>query len=504
MMIIGILCTGVKKLRSGLSPRKQSAMHFACILLIGICANPVGSAVAWSRSHQTLDSFSPTGPEGGALPFSQVLNLVLTNHPVLKQANNYLPIAKAELLVARGAFDPNVSIYRSEKNEGGDKFYRSQNLDVYIPNYFGGGISLSNPFSKSQTGESGSLSVGAELPLLKGLITDYRRTALGKAKINVDMSLAERDQWINNLIRDVFTEYAQWLLAHESAQQIEGVLRLATERQRGLRKIYESGAGTSVDTLETYVQWQQYKAKYDLAMWKKEKQRLMLSMYLWDGNGSPIEPVQTVFPTSDGLAWVDSMVVEAASFVNNPNQTEILQPALRMSILKVESQQLEFKLAKNLMLPSLNLQYGYYQPNRDWRYTPSAATQSTGFGLGFQSSLFFKQQRGQYRQLQLSLQNAQLEVENKQRNYTVKIAALFQEFQVQKSQYDQWLSVSQNQRKLYDMEARRLEAGDVNFFVLNTREMRLLDLNLLALEYKFQYQVSGISYLHYLGWLSRS
>jgi outer membrane protein TolC len=227
-------------------------------------------------------------------------------------------------------------------------------------------------------------------------------------------------------------------------------------------------------------------------------------MYLWDGNGSPIEPVQTVFPTSDGLAWVDSMVVEAASFVNNPNQTQILQPALRMSILKVESQQLEFKLAKNLMLPSLNLQYGYYQPNRDWRYTPSAATQSTGFGLGFQSSLFLKQQRGQYRQLQLSLQNAQLEVENKQRNYTVKTAALFQEFQVQKSQYDQWLSVSQNQRKLYDMEARRLEAGDVNFFVLNTREMRLLDLNLLALEYKFQYQVSGISYLHYLGWLSRS
>jgi hypothetical protein len=54
------------------------------------------------------------------------------------------------------------------------------------------------------------------------------------------------------------------------------------------------------------------------------------------------------------------------------------------------------------------------------------------------------------------------------------------------------------------MEARRLEAGDVNFFVLNTREMRLLDLNLLALEYKFQYQLSGISYLHYLGWLSRN
>ena len=475
-------------------------------LVVGMSTTPslANAARSGVTKEYAIDSTKQWVLPSSALPFSDVLYWVLKNHPVLKQANNYLPIAKAELLASRGAFDPSVSIYRSEKNEGSNKFYRNQNLDVYIPNYFGGGISISNPFNKTQSGESGSLSLGAELPLLKGLITDYRRTALGKAKINVKMSLAERDQWINDVVRDVFTEYAQWLLAHESAEQIEGVLRLATERQRGLRKLYESGAGTSVDTLETFVQWQQYKAKFDLAVWKKEKQRLMLSMYLWDETGTPIEPLSTVYPTSAGLAWIDSMVAEASGFINNPQNTEVLQPALRMSLLKVESQQLEFNLAKNQMLPSLNLQYGYYQPNAAWRISPNTATQSTGFGLGFQSSLFLKQQRGQYRQLQLSLENAKLEVDNKQRNYAVKSSALLQEFQVQKSQFDQWLGVSRNQRKLYDMEARRLEAGDVNFFVLNTREMRLLDLNLLALEYKFLYQQSGISYLHYLGWLSRN
>lgn len=475
-------------------------------LVVGISTTPslANAARSGVTKEYAIDSTKQWVLPSSALPFSDVLYWVLKNHPVLKQANNYLPIAKAELLASRGAFDPSVSIYRSEKNEGSNKFYRNQNLDVYIPNYFGGGISISNPFNKTQSGESGSLSLGAELPLLKGLITDYRRTALGKAKINVKMSLAERDQWINDVVRDVFTEYAQWLLAHESAEQIEGVLRLATERQRGLRKLYESGAGTSVDTLETFVQWQQYKAKFDLAVWKKEKQRLMLSMYLWDESGTPIEPLSTVYPTSAGLAWIDSMVAEASGLINNPQNTEVLQPALRMSLLKVESQQLEFNLAKNQMLPSLNLQYGYYQPNAAWRISPNTATQSTGFGLGFQSSLFLKQQRGQYRQLQLSLENAKLEVDNKQRNYAVKSSALLQEFQVQKSQFDQWLGVSRNQRKLYDMEARRLEAGDVNFFVLNTREMRLLDLNLLALEYKFLYQQSGISYLHYLGWLSRN
>lgn len=487
-------------------PRSLCKSLISSCMVLSLSAAPLfGGVVLGGEIKQTeIDSSKQLTAANSALPFSDVLYGVMKNHPVLKQANNYLPIAKAELLVSRGAFDPSVSIYRSNKNEGNNKFYRNQNLDVYLPNYFGGGISISNPFNKTQVGEAGSLSLGAELPLLKGLITDYRRTALGKAKINVKMSLAERDQWINNLVSDVFTEYAQWLLAHESAEQIEGVLRLATERQRGLRKLYESGAGTSVDTLETFVQWQQYKAKYDLAIWKKEKQRLMLSMYLWDESGVPIEPMNTVYPTSAGLAWIDSMVSEAASYINNPQNIEILQPALRMSLLKVASQQLEFNLAKNQMLPSLNLQYGYYQPDAAWRISPSTATQSTGFGLGFQSSLFLKQQRGQYRQMQLALENAKLEVDNKQRNYSVKSSALLQEFQVQKSQFDQWLGVSENQRKLYDMEARRLEAGDVNFFVLNTREMRLLDLNLLALEYKFQYQLSGISYLHYLGWLSRN
>lgn len=168
------------------------------------------------------------------LPFSTVLQWVLQNHPVLKQANNYTPIAKAQLLIARGAFDPSVSLYSTQKNESG-KLYRYQNVDLAIPNYFGGGISIDNPLTTSGSTTLGSLGISAELPLLKGLITDYRRTALGKAKINVEMSLAERDQWINDLIRDVFTEYAQWLLAYESAKQIQGVLRLATERQKGLK-----------------------------------------------------------------------------------------------------------------------------------------------------------------------------------------------------------------------------------------------------------------------------
>jgi hypothetical protein len=103
--------------------------------------------------------------------------------------------------------------------------------------------------------------------------------------------------------------------------------------------------------------------------------------------------------------------------------------------------------------------------------------------------------------MQLTVKNASLEVNNKVRSYQVKSNALFQEYEVNKSQWLQWKQIGENQLSLYRMEAKRLEAGDVNFFILNSREMRLLDLNLTALEYKYQYQASGVAYLHYLGWL---
>lgn len=461
-----------------------------------IIINEIQSDTSWkTQSPTVLSNQTP-------LPFFVILDAVLTNHPVLKQSQNYQPIAEAELSIARGAFDPMISYYRNNKNEG-TKLYQNQNLDLYIPNYFGGGISINNPYSMNAGAASGSLGFEIDFPLLKGLITDYRRTYLAKSKINVKMSIAQRDQWVNDLVKDVFLQYSQWLFAHESAVQIEQVLKIAEQRQQGLRKLFTSGAGTAVDTMETHVQLQQYRAKFDVALWKKEKQRLMISMFLWDENGKPIEPLNTAMPTQDGLIWIDSLVMEATKFLDtSANQgMEIIQPAVRLSLLKLESQQLEFRLAKNQMLPSLNLKYGYSQPSTEWRFTPSAATQFNGFGLGFQTGLFLRQQRGQYRQMQLTVKNASLEVNNKMRSYQVKSNALFQEYSVNKSQWLQWKQIGENQLTLYRMEAKRLEAGDVNFFILNTREMRLLDLNLTALEYKYQYQASGIEYLHYLGWL---
>jgi hypothetical protein len=290
-------------------------------------------------------------------------------------------------------------------------------------------------------------------------------------------------------------------LAYESANRVSEVAALAKQRQLGLRQLLISGAGNAVDTMETFVQWQQYEAKRRLYEWKTEKQRLLLSMYLWDENGNPMEPATQSRPSSMGMDWIDSLVQEAHNSLFSRDSTPIIQPSIQMSRIKLQSSKIDFQLTKNQMLPNLDLKYRYYQPGNLSNPNPININETYGFGLSFQTGLFLRQQRGQYNMMKYGIAQQELNLQNKLRNYQVKSGALYKEYAIISEQSKQWNSVAENQWKLYSMEKQRLEAGDVNFFILNTREIRLLDAQLTALDYGFQRQESGINYLYYLGWL---
>lgn len=431
-----------------------------------------------------------------------VVNQVLAYHPSIKEAKLNRPIADAYLMSSRGAFDPSLAFVRGDNVSTKDNKYQNQSMDLVVPLYTGGNVKLGHRnYNGSYFTETGNNFIEAEIPLLKNLITDYRRTTLAKAKLNIGMGEAYRDQMINDVMYAVVLTYSEWYLAHESANRIKGVAELAKQRQLGLRQLLTSGAGNAVDTMETFVQWQQYEAKRRLYEWKTEKQRLMLSMYLWDENGNAVEPAIQSMPSKLGMDWIDSLVHEAHNAITQRDSTPIVQPSIQMSKIKLQSAKLDFQLAKNQMLPSLDVKYRYYQPGNLNNPNPMNINETYGFGVSFQSGIFARQQRGQYNMMKYGISQQELNLQNKLRAYHVKSDALYKEYLIIAEQSKQWNSVAENQWKLYSMEKQRLDAGDVNFFILNTREIRLLDAQLTALDYGFQRQESGINYLYYLGWL---
>jgi len=443
-----------------------------------------------------------TSDSGITIQLYDVVNQVLNFHPSIKEAKLNRPIADANLMASRGSFDPSVAFVQGFNISTKDNNYDNQAIDINLPLYTGGNIKLGNRnYNGSYYPDQGSHFLEAEIPLLKNLITDYRRTALNKAKLNVGMSEAYRDQLINDVMYAVILSYAEWYLAYESANRVKTVAELAKTRQLGLRQLLISGAGNAVDTMETFVQWQQYEAKRKLYEWKTEKQRLMLSMYLWDENGNAVEPAIQSMPSKLGMDWIDSLVHEAHSYLFLRDSSQIIQPSIQMSRIKLQSSQLDFKLAKNQMLPNLDVKYRYYQPSTVNNPNPNLLNQTYGIGMSFQTGIFLRQQRGQYNMMKYGIAQQELNLQNKLRSYQVKSDALYKEYAVISDQSSQWNQVAENQWKLYGMEKQRLDAGDVNFFILNTREIRLLDAQLTALDYNFQRQESGINYLYYLGWL---
>jgi outer membrane protein TolC len=427
---------------------------------------------------------------------------VIAYHPSIKEAKLNRPIADANLMSSKGAFDPNIAFVRGDNISTKDNQYQNQSLDMNLPLYTGGNVKFGNRnYNGSYYTETGNNFIEAEIPLLKNLITDYRRNALNKAKINIGVSEAFRDQMINDVMYAVVLTYSEWYLAFESENRISAVAELAKSRQLGLRQLLISGAGNAVDTMETFVQWQQYEAKRRLYVWKTEKQRLLLSMYLWDEDGNAVEPAIQSMPSKLGMDWIDSLVQEAHNSLTLRDSSPIIQPSIQLSRFKLQSSKLDFQLAKNQMLPNLDLKYRYYQPGNLSNPNPININETYGFGVSFQSGIFLRQQRGQYNMMKFGIAQQELNLQNKLRNYQVKSDALYKEYTVISEQSKQWNSVAENQWKLYSMEKQRLNAGDVNFFILNTREIRLLDAQLTALEYGFQRQESGINFLYYLGWL---
>ncbi|MCU0328535.1 MAG: TolC family protein, partial [Chitinophagales bacterium] len=71
------------------------------------------------------------------LSVDEFLSIVKAYHPVMKQYQNTMAIAKANVNSARGGFDPNLDAKTGRKNIDGIHYYDQQEVNLQIPTWFG-------------------------------------------------------------------------------------------------------------------------------------------------------------------------------------------------------------------------------------------------------------------------------------------------------------------------------------------------------------------------------
>jgi hypothetical protein len=133
------------------------------------------------------------------LTYNEYLGYVKKFHPLVKSANLNINNAQANLMMARGGFDPKIEVDFDKKQFGNSEYFSILNSSFKIPTWYG--IEVKAGFDNSEgvylnpqntLPNQGLTSLGISVPLGQGLVINQRMADLRKAKIQIQLSQSER------------------------------------------------------------------------------------------------------------------------------------------------------------------------------------------------------------------------------------------------------------------------------------------------------------------------
>ena len=133
------------------------------------------------------------------LSYNEFLGYVKKFHPLAKSANLEINMAQANLMMARGGFDPKIEVDFDKKQYKNKEYFSILNSSFKIPTWYG--IEVKAGFDNSEgifvnpehvLPNQGLTSLGINIPLGQGLFINQRMADLRKAKIQIQLSQAER------------------------------------------------------------------------------------------------------------------------------------------------------------------------------------------------------------------------------------------------------------------------------------------------------------------------
>jgi outer membrane protein TolC len=419
------------------------------------------------------------------LHYTEFLNLLFQNHPIAKIADLQVLGGLATLANARGAFEPTVTTDYNRKSFEGKNYYSIFDANVKIPAWIGEvkmgyqnnyGININNENLLPNVGQP---YIGIDVPLIKNLITDKKRTALRKANLFTQSSEFERIQMLNNLLVSAIAAYWQWSTTQQIFEVNSTALRLANQRHSLIIEAAKLGDKPTIDTVESLTQVQYRTIALHKSRAEFMKATFDMSNHIWNAEGNPV-----IIDTALISQMPSEMVINDKLILDDQLKQIINQPELQIAQLKVKSLDLERKLRIENLKPQLNT--GYYILGNGADFSANKTTnpfvERYKFGVNFQFPLLFAQARSEYKIAKYELNEAQLNLAIKSQQISNKIKSYWAEVENTRAQLGEIQQVVGNNRKLLDAEQDRFFFGESNVFLINSRENKYVE----SLEKKFE------------------
>ncbi|MAU26476.1 MAG: transporter [Muricauda sp.] len=423
------------------------------------------------------------------LGFDEYLGYVKKYHPIAKQAQLAISMGQANLMRARGGFDPKIEVDYERKEFKETEYWDRLNATFKIPTYFG--IELKGNFEQNQ-GDfinpdenvpiDGLYSAGVSMSLGQGFWINERMATLKKAKFFREQSKADQDLLVNEVLYRASLAYFDWLQAYKDAEIFRNFLVNAKTRFNGVKQSALAGDVAAIDTVEAKIALQNRALGLEQAKVKLRKKSLELSNFLWIED-VPVELQPNVIPDTD----IDQEIDTTLEIMGKPLDSFTLEnhPKLRSLNFKIEGLAVDKRLKANKLLPKIDVEYNFLTETPD--QINSFNTQEYKGGISFQFPLFLRKERGELKLAKFKLQDAQFERDNAAVEIQNKVLAIYFELDSYNEQNRLINDIVDDYSTLLAAEERKFSFGESSLFLINSRESKLIDAELKQNEVQNKY-----------------
>lgn len=427
----------------------------------------------------------------------EFINIVRAYHPIVRLSDINIDKAKAGVQNARGAFDPTISSAVRQKELKGDLYYSYFNSEITIPTWYGIDVKAGTERAEGNrldpettAGEVGY--VGVKLSL-NSIMYDKRRAMLQQAQLFRTMTEAEKRLAVNELIYEGLSTYWMWVKEYESLQVISSQLERTNERLMMVRGEIEQGARPAIDTVEAYAQYYtlQQQQRNAEQLWKNAS--LELSSYLWLDNGMPYNLTQNVLPEQKALNQEQKTAIDMEEMVAKLTT----HPKLQMMDSKLDILELDRKLKIQNLIPKLYVNSAVldYNPYSN-SILKQAPTDNYKLSVDVSVPLLMREARGGLKAANLKIREIQTDRLYQMNQLNVKVNSYYNEYVSLTDQIRNYENVRTAYTTLYNGEVVRYKAGESTLFLVNSRELKMLEAaqKLIELKAKQQKAYAGILY----------
>lgn len=425
--------------------------------------------------------------------YNEFLGYVKKYHPLVKNADLEITRAQANLMMARGGFDPKIEVDFDKKQFKDKEYYSILNSSFKIPTWYG--IEVKAGFDNNEgiylnpqntVPNQGLTSFGISVPLGQGLLINQRMADVRKAKMQVQLSQAERKLEAIAVLYDASIAYFNWKRNYDEVQLYKVYQKNADIRFKGIETLIKQGDKPAIDSIEAGIIVKNRTLSLEDSELKLAKAKLELSNYLWLDNSIPLELSDALIPENKLATTIQETL--RTNDLQNQDFSITNHPKINALERKIDMLNVDRKLKANALLPKIDLSYSYLsEPS----YIDNYQFNDYKIGVNFAFPLFLRKERGGLKLAQFKVQETQYALSLERVQLTNKITAQKTEITSLTKQRNLIEGLVKNNETMLQSEERLFSFGESSLFLINTRENNLVSAQLAAIALENRFLISN-------------